>query len=83
MIYVGEMNDRLGRPGVAIATNSKHGGLPNRHVLLFEPNTGALLAYEQILSSDPGALGVKIPAVISYTAFLASGRTDTTAQPPG
>jgi hypothetical protein len=66
---VGEGVDRAGRPGVALATESDRTGLPTRYLLVLDPATGAVLASEQQLTTDAGALDVPVPSTIAYTLF--------------
>lgn len=66
---VGEGTDRAGRPGVALATESDRTGLPTRYLLVLDPASGAVLASEQQLTTDPGALDVPVPSTIAYTLF--------------
>jgi hypothetical protein len=74
IVYAGVVRDRAGREGQAFSLTSDFGGLPNKRTLVFDPSTGSLLAYEEELTSDPGALNVKTPAVIDYSTFLAAER---------
>ncbi len=78
----GRTTDRAGRPAVAVGMDADYSGLPTSHRLLIDPDTGNLLAEEEILTTDAGALNVPIPSVISYTLNLASGAVpDTEARP--
>lgn len=74
LVFRGEATDRAGRNGLAFSVDSDSSGLPTRHTLIFDEGTGRLLADEKLLTSDAGKLNVKIPAVISYTNYLASDR---------
>ncbi|MEU5888382.1 CU044_5270 family protein [Streptomyces sp. NPDC047461] len=74
IVYAGVVRDRAGREGQAFSLTSGFGGLPNKRTLVFDPSTGSLLAYEEELTSDPGALNVKTPAVIDYSTFLTAER---------
>ncbi|MEV0796879.1 CU044_5270 family protein [Kribbella sp. NPDC050281] len=69
-VSLGAMTDRSGRKGRAFAVDSSYGGLPNRHVLIFDPRTGRLWADETVLTKTAGRLNVRIPAVISYNLYL-------------
>ena len=66
---LGTVIDRLGRPGIAVATDSDYSGLMTRYILVFDPNTGALNAEEAWLTTSAGRLNVPVPSVISYTAW--------------
>ena len=78
----GTVVDRLGRSGVAFDTTSSYSGLPTKYTLIFDPRTGALLDYEQELTTTAGALNVKVPAVIGYTIWVATGKTTNTEHAP-
>lgn len=70
VVDLGTLGDREGRAGLGIGVStSQPGGLPARFVMIFDHVTGLLLSYEQILTSSPGKLEVKIPAVIDYALF--------------
>lgn len=70
VVDLGTLHDRAGRAGLGIGVSSSQpGGLPARFVMVFDPASGALLSYEQILTSSPGRLDVKIPSVIDYALF--------------
>ena len=54
---------------MAIYTDSDYSGLMTRYVLVFDPATGTLNASEEWLTTTAGALKVRVPAVISYSAW--------------
>jgi hypothetical protein len=81
LVDSGRVTDRAGRPGVAVSTVSDHSGLPTRYTLVFDPATGRLLDFEQTVL-EAGKLPLKAPAVVGYTLWLRSGRTDTTHATP-
>lgn len=68
--YAGTTVDRAGRPGEALVLDIGRPALPARHTLVVDPATGRILAYEEMLTEDPGALNVPIPAVIQYETYL-------------
>ncbi|MFF0400960.1 CU044_5270 family protein [Streptomyces sp. NPDC005248] len=74
VVYEGTVKDRAGRTGEAFSLTSRFGGLPNKTTMVFDASTGSLLAYEEELTTDAGALHVEVPAVIGYTTFLTSER---------
>ncbi|MET8191548.1 hypothetical protein ABZV15_38585 [Streptomyces sp. NPDC005246] len=74
VVYDGTVKDRAGRTGEAFSLTSRFGGLPNKTTMVFDSSTGSLLAYEEELTTDAGALHVEAPAVIGYTTFLTSER---------
>lgn len=84
LIDSGSVTDRAGRTGVAVSLISRRdypGEYRDRYTLIFAP-TGTLLGEEETLISGTGKLNVRIPAVISYTAFLASGYVNSTTARP-
>ncbi|MFE7788630.1 CU044_5270 family protein [Streptomyces sp. NPDC057460] len=74
IVYEGTVKDRAGRTGEAFSLTSRFGGLPTKTTMVFDSSTGSLLAYEEELTTDAGALHVEVPAVIGYTTFLTSKR---------
>ncbi|MER6443116.1 hypothetical protein ABT275_43515 [Streptomyces sp. NPDC001185] len=68
--FSGTAKDRAGREGLAFTVESDSSGLPSKHTLVINPDDGKVLAYEELLTGDPGALKVKTPAVINYVTFL-------------
>lgn len=74
VVYEGTVKDRAGRTGQAFSLTSRFGGLPNKRTMVFDASTGSLLAYEEELTTDAGALHVEPPAVIGYMTFLTSER---------
>jgi hypothetical protein len=77
LIYSGEVPDRAGRPGVAVSIDAPSDGHQIRTVLIFDPQTGALLESDQILVSEPGRLPLREGAVLAYTTFLDADYTAT------
>jgi hypothetical protein len=82
LYFLGEIKDRLGRPGLGFAADSTGPGLPTRYEVMFDPSSGQLLDAEQILTSSAGALNVPIPSVLSYTLFENSGWVSATSVRP-
>lgn len=75
--YRGELTDRVGRRGTAITIDddgTAH-GLPERYLFIIDPATGQLLEYDDILTTDPGKLNVRVPAILSLTVYLDAGYT--------
>ena len=73
---VGEILDRLGRPGIGFTVQSRDSGLPTQYLLVIDPTDGRILDYEETLTGDPGMLNVRTPAVIEYIAWRESDFTD-------
>lgn len=71
--------DRGGRTGIGLSVTSDNGG--TRDLLILDPRTGELLAFEMTAMRDPGALGITEPTVLDYHLFLAHTHTATTRQP--
>jgi hypothetical protein len=65
--YRGRATDRAGREGVAVTADSNG----ETDMLILDPRTGAVLAYENIITSG-GRLPVEVPAVFSYVLILDS-----------
>ncbi|MFB7419403.1 CU044_5270 family protein [Streptomyces sp. NPDC056210] len=72
--YMGTVKDRAGRTGEAFALSDRSGGLPSKRTLIFDPNTGKLLADEEQILDDPGKLNVAPNSVIGYATFLTAER---------
>lgn len=70
VITLGTVRDRAGRSGIAFATDSSFTGLPTRHVLVVDPDSGRLLASETWLTSSAGKLGITAPAATEYTVLM-------------
>ncbi|MEN8655869.1 hypothetical protein ABCR94_36185 [Streptomyces sp. 21So2-11] len=70
LAYSGTAVDREGRPGVAFTIASSSTGLPAKHTIVIDEDSGKLLSYEKMLTGNPGQLKVKTPAVINYVSFL-------------
>ncbi|MFI6762535.1 CU044_5270 family protein [Micromonospora sp. NPDC050417] len=74
LVYRGRVVDRAGRSGVAVSVDSAAGA--TRDLAVLDPETGALLSYEQLALISPPRSAVRAPAVISYVLYLAHQRTD-------
>lgn len=66
---LGEVTDRNGQVGVAFAAEGNFTGLPTQYVLVFSPTTGRLSASERWLTTTSGALGITVPASVSFRQF--------------
>jgi hypothetical protein len=69
----GQVTDRGGRKGVAVSIQSAYTGLPTTYTMILDPSTGALLDYEEVLTTSAGKLNVRIPAVVGYSLWVAHG----------
>jgi len=69
LTYAGSTVDRAGRAGEAFTTSSHSSGAEVTHLLVIDPGTAAVLAYEQILTAGADALRVHRPAVITYRTY--------------
>jgi len=81
----GELTDRVGRRGTAITLDddgTAH-GLPERYLFIIDPATGQLLECDDVLTTDPGKLNVRVPAILSLTIYLDAGYTTTPTRRPG
>ncbi|MDR0417183.1 MAG: CU044_5270 family protein [Propionibacteriaceae bacterium] len=72
VVYLGQTRDRLGRAAVAIQTPGADAGRVN--VIYADPVSGAFLGSEEVVTADDHALGLPAPAVVSFTAIVASER---------
>ncbi|MGW6376184.1 hypothetical protein ACWFRB_08995 [Rhodococcus sp. NPDC055112] len=72
---LGAVDDREGRPGVAISTTTAD----KRLVIVFDETTGALLDYEQIaLKPAAASVSIPLPSTVSYTVWLDAAYVDST-----
>jgi hypothetical protein len=82
LFYLGRIEDRQGRVGVAFALQGKDPrGNDLRDVLIFDESTGALLSYEQHAAVMPPTSPARTPAVMSYVLYLGCGYTDQEGLP--
>ncbi|WP_454129378.1 CU044_5270 family protein [Microbacterium aurum] len=65
---LGGVSDRLGRAGIAIATETRMGGA-FRDLLIFDADTGALLAGEESYIGAIDGVQIEPETVLSYTAW--------------
>ncbi|GHI03748.1 hypothetical protein AQI88_09220 [Streptomyces cellostaticus] len=63
---VGQVTDRLGRPGQAYV----YGGEGGRRMLILDPRTGAVLGLETTFTQDEPEYGVKAGDVMEYSAWM-------------
>ncbi|HUX70020.1 MAG TPA: CU044_5270 family protein [Cellulomonadaceae bacterium] len=72
VVTLGAVTDRAGRPAIAITTSLELVA-PVRCVLLIDPSDGALLGFEQVAMDPKAGYVLDVPAVVGFTAYLASG----------
>ncbi|MFE6159472.1 CU044_5270 family protein [Streptomyces sp. NPDC056486] len=65
---VGEVKDRLGRPGQAYVL--KDGDRGSRRMLVLDPRTGAVLGLETTVTRDDPEYGLRAGDVMEYTAWM-------------
>ncbi|MFF7969991.1 CU044_5270 family protein [Streptomyces sp. NPDC007905] len=65
---VGQVTDRLGRPGQAYVYAGDGGG--GRRMLILDPRTGAVLGLETTFTRDDPEYGVKAGDVMQYSAWM-------------
>lgn len=71
---VGEVADRVGRRGVAVANVADYNGAKTSSLLVFDLAHGALLGEEETWLEPPAALShIKTPVVVGYTTYLDLG----------
>ncbi|MGW3210270.1 CU044_5270 family protein [Streptomyces sp. NPDC001135] len=63
---VGQVTDRLGRPGQAYAYDAPGA----RRMLILDPRTGAVLGLEATFSKDDSRYGVRAGDVMEYSAWM-------------
>jgi hypothetical protein len=72
----GPVTDRAGRRGIAVGLDYEY----DRYMLIVDRETGTPLGIEEILTTDPGKLNVRVSAVIGYIVLLAGGDVASTEQ---
>jgi hypothetical protein len=69
----GSLTDRVGRTGTAVSLTGDRSGVGReRRVLIFDPETSALLAEEDVLLDKVDWLDAEPPLVIGYNTYLIS-----------
>jgi RNA polymerase sigma-70 factor (ECF subfamily) len=76
---VGRVTDPAGRPGLAVAMTHPADGV--RHALVFDPETSALLAEEQ-LALPGNEFGYPEGELIGYATYLETGVVDSVGERP-
>ncbi|TAK27880.1 MAG: hypothetical protein EPO21_23390 [Chloroflexota bacterium] len=79
---VGKVNDRAGRPGVAVARTTNNWGPRQRDTLIFDPTTSQLLSEERILLDRADYVDAEPPALIGYSLYLESKVVPTLPDDP-
>lgn len=69
---IGNVVDRAGRPGIALAMTSDYTGWTVRSTLVFDPSATTLLEEEKTLLKPVPLLDAVPPVVVGYTTYLAS-----------
>lgn len=77
---VGEVEDPVGRAGIAVAKRDETNKI--RHTLIFDPETSALLAEEEVVL-DGNWAGYAAGTVIGWAAYLESTVVDEVRTRPG
>ncbi|MFC4603497.1 hypothetical protein [Rhodococcus kronopolitis] len=76
---LGAVEDRVGRPGVAVSATTSD----ERLVLVLDEATGALLDYEQIaLTAAAASVPIPLPSTVSYTVWLDAAHVRSTTDRP-
>lgn len=70
LTHDGATLDRAGRQGEAFSIDTNGHGLPARYTFVVDPANGLILDAEEMLTTSPGKLNVRVPAVISYVTYL-------------
>ncbi|MGC4828873.1 CU044_5270 family protein [Micromonospora arida] len=66
----GTVTDRAGRTGEAFSIATDAHGLPTQYTMIVDPRSGALMGYEEVLTTTAGKLNLTIPSVITYRSYL-------------
>lgn len=74
--YRGTIVDRMGRHGFEVSLDSNMTDLLSRCFLVFDKSTGQLLDSEIAHIRPASYRGVRIPAIIGYSAYISSYRTN-------
>jgi hypothetical protein len=70
---IGSVTDRAGRTGMAVSmTNAQSSRGLERRTLIFDPETSALLAEEEVILDKVDWLDAEPPVVIGYNTYLVS-----------
>jgi hypothetical protein len=76
---LGAVNDRVGRPGIAVSTSTGDKNL----VLILDESTGALLDYEEIaLTPAATPVPIPLPSTTNYTVWLDSAYVESVGERP-
>jgi hypothetical protein len=65
---LGEVTDRLGRTGIALATETAQDGA-FRDVLVFDPETGNIISYESTYLGGHPDIDLPVDSVQNFTAW--------------
>jgi hypothetical protein len=79
---VGPVTDPTGRLGVGVGMTYDETGAAVRLVMIFDQETSALLAQERILLEPSSWVDAEPGTLLSFVAYLESGRTDSIDSPP-
>lgn len=74
--YIGDVTDRAGRPGVAVALTYRHSEIERRNVMIFDPQSGALLGTESILLSASPEIRAPLPVTVGHETFYPAELVD-------
>jgi hypothetical protein len=75
---LGSVTDHAGRNGTGVSLTTDRSGVGReRHVLIFDPETGVLLEERAVLLDKVDWLDAEPPTIIGYTTYLTSEITPT------
>lgn len=77
---VGDVTDTAGRPGIAIAMLDPRNGI--RDTFVFDPDTSALLAEEEVVAADDNEFGYPVGTVIGHSTYLERAIVDKSGERP-
>lgn len=69
---IGNVRDRAGRQGIAVAKTIHHFGGTQRHTLIFDPTTSTLLGEEMVRTPWLYGIATETPTMVSYVVYLES-----------
>lgn len=79
----GAVTDAAGRRGVGVGVDSDYSGGASRYMLIFDPQTGQVLAREEIWLEPPRGLHGEPSGGVSWaTLYLGSGGSERLGEPP-
>lgn len=79
---IGDVEDPVGREGIAVGRESDDGGYLERIELIFDPDTSELLAERQLLLEEVDWVDAEPGTVIGWAVYLDNGVTNSVDEKP-